>query len=96
LAPFIRKYGGDPEDIADRSRYHRTKIIPVAANSWRAYEQFLRKKHGAVPLPTRANKLHHYRATGTETKSQGDKGLHLHLAEGSIENLITAAKGETE
>ena len=96
VASFIRKYGGDPEDLADRSRYHRTKIIPVAANSWRAYEQFLRKKHGAVPLPTRANKLHHYRGAIDDTKSQGDKGLHLHLAEGSIENLLTAAKGETE
>jgi hypothetical protein len=49
-----------------------------------------------VPLPTRANKLHHYRGAIDDIASQGDKGLHLHLAEGSIENLLTAAKGETE
>lgn len=84
-AALIRKYGGNPEVIADRAKYDYKQVIPVAANSWRAYEAFLRRKHGSIPLPDRAKHLHEY------TPNKTADGLHLHFAEGAIDNLLTAA-----
>jgi hypothetical protein len=80
IAPYIRQYGGDPEDFADRARYHRSKIIPIAAASWRGFELFLRRKHGDIPLPARATHLHRHRL-GEIVESQSDTGVHLYMAD---------------
>ena len=89
IASYIRQYGGDPEDFADRAKYHRSKIIPIASASWRAFELFLRRKHGEVPLPERATHLHQYRRN--ETVSSLD-GTHLYMVDRDHQHLLLAAE----
>lgn len=88
VADQIRRYGGDPEDFADRKRYHRSKVIPIAAASWRDFEMFLRRKHGPVALPDRASHLHKFRLPDRPTT---DEGTHIYLADTCMEHLEWSA-----
>lgn len=75
-AATIRGYGVDPACLADRGRYHQRYAIAVSAQSWHAYEQTLRRKHGAIKCQDRADGLHVYLVDGAKQ--------HLVLAANSL------------
>lgn len=49
-ARVLRDHGINPDDIADRRRYHQRHAIQAGAVAWRRYEQWLRAHHGPIPL----------------------------------------------
>lgn len=74
-AELIRAHHCDPAVFADRAKYHRKFSILANATAWQRYEQFLRRRHGEIRLRDDAR----------------NAGLHLYLAEGSIQNLVDLA-----
>ena len=78
---LIRQHGVDPNDLADRTRYHQRHAIAVAAVAWQKYEQSIRLVHGPVELPNSSAGLHLYLAEGSSANILNmASGLHLYLA----------------
>jgi hypothetical protein len=73
----LRKWGFDPADFALRSRYKRENACAISALSYLKAEEYLRTRHGLIPIPGK----------------EGDEGLLLHLADGSMQNLSDGDRG---
>lgn len=68
----FRELGFDPADFADRSRYNRANMLALAVTGYQRAEAWLRRRHGAIALPTSAP-----RARPGEPRHPG---LNLYLA----------------
>jgi hypothetical protein len=87
LAPLIRDHGFDPKYFADRTIYHRSHAVKIAAVTWHRFEKFLRSRHGAIRLPDRANGVNIYHSqTDKDQVAEFADGLHLYAAAGNGSN----------
>jgi hypothetical protein len=87
LAPLIRDHGVDPLIFADRSKYHRSYAVKVAAITWHRFEKFLRQRHGGIRIPEREDGLHLYHAnTRPDDLALESEGIHVYLAAGNGSN----------
>lgn len=75
VATQLKRYGVEPEWIANRSMYDSTHAIRTAACAWYDAETFLRRMHGPISPPE-----------GYDL----DPGLHLHLVSGQPRDLPRA------
>lgn len=81
---LIRSLGFDPGEFANRERNDRARICAVSALSYMKTEQWLRKRHGEIHIPSRdgaSSGLRFYLADARGDLSSADAGLKIHLAE---------------
>jgi len=95
VAPLIREHGFDPAVFADRTLYHRSYAVRLAAVAWHRFEKFLRQRHGPIPLPNRADGTHIYLAdTSGVNQRDAAQGLNIYLVSGrAMYNEQEAAAG---
>lgn len=63
---LIERYGGDIEHFLTREKYHHSKAAAVSALSWRAMEEWCRRHHGEIRLPTRPDGPNLYLSLGRD------------------------------
>ena len=84
---IVRALGFNPMDFADRERNDRAKICAISALSYMRAERWLRKYHGPVVMPGKAQQgVRQVLADANPTRfgeiEQG-AGVHLHLSDTS-------------
>lgn len=62
---LITRYGSTIDELVDRKHYHHSTVTRISVRSWRALEEWCRKRHGPIYLPT---------------DRRADPGLRLYLA----------------
>jgi len=99
---LIREHGGEPEKFADRSKYHRTDMARMSAAAWYRAADWLKERHGPIALPSDPSRIGPlvYLASAKADNNTVDNvmvpaaeaGLHVYLADGSLDNLACAAE----
>ncbi len=101
---LIRSYGFDPQDFEDRERYTRTAAVGLAALSWAALEEYLRRRNGpalcaylAAGTPEEADPRLYLAETGSPANPMKiAAALRVYLADGSLQNLTDAAAARVQ
>lgn len=94
VAALIRDHGFDPNIFADRSIYHRSYAVKLAAITWHRFEKFLRARHGPIPLPSKSPGPHIYHAEiGGDKVQEAIEGLHLYHASSSTTEIRQGTEG---
>ena len=98
---LVKSLGFDSMDFIDRERNDRTKICAISALSYMKAEQWLRKLHGGVKIPSQPNEPEGLRLHLADTSNGLDlgddnKGVFLYLADSRGKNggdLTSAQEG---
>lgn len=104
---LLARYGGTVEEFSDRKTYHHSSACRVSIRSWRAFEDWCRRRHGPIHLPGSADGIRLYLASTGGDLSQGRvdaqdaaveemakaSGFRLYAADAAIELHETANAG---